>query len=134
MTTKDSVIVTARLRTDDALLLKKIKEEHGMSTAGVILFAIAKLQKEKPGPKLIFPEHHKQRKFYTELLNVVKTNGGNPKLPSRDVKAIAYRVGIMTPETCKRYLDALTIQGFCSLQSDYVTVLKKWDTKSKKEE
>ncbi len=134
MTTKDSMVVTARLRTDDALLLKKIKEEYGMSTAGVILFALAKLRKQKPGPNLMFPEHHKQRKFYTELLNVMKINDGKPKIPSSDVKAIAYRVGIMTPETCKRYLDALAIQGFCSLHSDYITVLKKWEEKSKKEE
>ncbi len=131
MTTKDSVVVTARLRTEDNEMLENIKEEYGMSTAGVILYAIAHLRKQsiqKTDPIQIFPVHHKQRVFYTELLKVVKKNGENPKLTFKEVKTIAYKVGIMTQETRKRYLEALATQGFCTENSHYVVVLKKWDT------
>ncbi len=134
MTTKDSVVVTARLRMEDNQKLKDIKEEYGMTTAGVILYAIANLRKQsiqKTGPRLIFPHHRKQRMFYTELLKAAKSRGENPKLSFGEVKTTAYKVGIMTSNTRKSYIEALAAQGFCAVNSHYVVVLKKWDTNTK---
>ncbi len=127
MTTKNSIIVSARLRRKEYIILEIIKKENELSTAGVLRFAIAKLIQQKPGPRLILPHHRKQRMFYTELLKAV-TNKENPKLSFGEVKTTAYKVGIMTSNTRKNYIEALAAQGFCTKNSHYLVVLKKWDT------
>ncbi len=50
MPSKNSIVVSARLRRDEYEALQKVMEMHNLSVAGVLRFAMAKLKKDKPTP------------------------------------------------------------------------------------
>ena len=126
MPSKDSVVVTARLRKDEYEALREVMKMHGLSVAGVLKYAIAKLRRDKPSPRLKLPEHPKQCRLYKAMLDWMKRNN-TPKLPYTELRKIQYSVGIMTDRTLRRYLEALEVQGFIKRQRGFVVVLKEWE-------
>lgn len=126
MPSKDSIVVTARLRKDEYEALQEVMKMHRLSVAGVLRFAVAKLRKDKPGPCLKLPEHPKQCKLYKAMLDWMRKSG-TPKLPPSELRKIQYSAGIMTKQTLERYLEALEVQGFVKRNRGYVTVLKRWE-------